>query len=274
MKQRVDTKISVVLFVAQALAFWPVWMWFASRVAGSTEAAWGVLPLASVAFFFWRRRVSTNNREISLGLPIALTLLYAATYSFFPPLLRAAVALAAIACLMSALRFGTRFHLPTLGLLLLSLPVIPSLQFYAGYPLRVFVGMIAAPLLQMGGFAVIREGTCLNWGGQLVLIDAPCSGVRMLWSGLLLAFVLINLYELRFMKTCLALAVSIAAIIAGNVLRAVALFYIEAGVVQFPAWAHEGIGVSVFLVVAVLMLVCVGQLQEKKSCGVVEVSSL
>jgi hypothetical protein len=44
---------------------------------------------------------------------------------------------------------------------------------------------------------------------------------------------------------------AVAAIILGNALRAAALFYPEAHIVQsFPSWGHAGVGVLVFLAVA------------------------
>lgn len=119
--------------------------------------------------------------------PTLLILLYAATYAFLPPLLRALIAVTAIGCTLCSLRFGKSFDAGAFGLLYLSLPLIPSLQFYGGYPLRVLVACAAAPILRLGGFAVMRDGTCLNWSGQLIWIDAPCSGIRMLWVGLYLA---------------------------------------------------------------------------------------
>ncbi len=32
------------------------------------------------------------------------------------------------------------------------------------------------------GFAVTRQGSALEVGGQLVMVDAPCSGVQMAWA--------------------------------------------------------------------------------------------
>jgi exosortase/archaeosortase family protein len=131
---------------------------------------------------------------------------------------------------LGSLSFGRPFHMGMLGLMSLSLPLIPTLQFYGGYPLRVLVASVAAPLIRLGGFAVIQEGTCLNWDGQLIWIDAPCSGVRMLWTGLYLACTLAYLSRLGFFRTLLVLAFAFPAIILGNIFRAVALFYLEAGV--------------------------------------------
>lgn len=112
----------------------------------------------------------------SLILPIILMLFYAATYLRFAPLARATAAFTALAVTTSSLRFGKSFHPGLFGLFYLSLPTLPTLQFFGGYPLRVVVAELMAPILRMSGFAVIPEATCLNWAGKLISIDAACSG--------------------------------------------------------------------------------------------------
>lgn len=154
----------------------------------------------------------------------------------------------------------------TLLLLYLALPVIPSLQFYGGYPLRALVAGVSAPLLRLGGFAVIREGACLNWDGQLIWIDAPCSGIRMLWVGLYLTCTLAFIYELRFVKKMLALSIAVLVIISGNIFRSVGLFYLEAGVVENRAWVHDFVGVAAFALVAVTIVVVIQRLRNEKTC--------
>ena len=255
------------IVAAQLVAFWPVWRWYSARVGASTDEAWGLLAFACAAFFLWKGKAAGAARP-GLLFPALLVLVYAASYPFLPPLLRAAVAVTALGCTAALLRLGRRFHPGTLGLLYLSLPVIPSLQFYGGYPLRTLVAGAAAPLLRLGGFAVVQEGTCLNWAGRLIWVDAPCSGIRMLWVGLLLACALACLYELRPLKTLLALAAASVAIFAGNVLRAVALFYVEAGIVAAPPWAHDYVGGVAFAAVAAFIIVTVRQIGRVSRCDI------
>jgi exosortase/archaeosortase family protein len=144
---------------------------------------------------------------------------------------------------------------------------VPSLQFYLGYPLRLLVAGLTAPMLRMGGFAVVQEGTCLNWAGQLIWIDAPCSGVRMLWVGLYLAFTLVCIYQLRLSKTLVVLIAALFAIIVGNVFRAIALFYLESGVFPMPAWAHDYTGLVAFALVATGIVATVHFIRREKLCG-------
>lgn len=258
----------LIILAAQAVAFWPVWRWYAARVGGRGEEAWGLLAFACAVYFLWRGRAGVEAAQPGLLLPALLVLLYAASYPLLPPLLRAAVAATALGCTASLLRFGRRFHPGTLGLLYLSLPLIPSLQFYGGYPLRAFVAGAVAPLLRLGGYAVVQEGTCLNWAGRLIWVDAPCSGVRMLWVGLFIACALACLYELRPTGTLAALAAAFAAILFGNVLRAAALFYVEAGVVAAPPWAHDYVGVVSFAAVAGFIMMTVRRIGKVSRCDI------
>jgi exosortase/archaeosortase family protein len=260
-------KVALVL-VAQFLALWPVWQWYGARVLGSADGKWGLLAVASAAVLLWRKRVSSDRTNLSLWLPALFLLLYAAGYALLPPLARAALAFTAVGLTLSTLSLGRRCHAGLLGLLYLSLPVIPSLQFYGGYPLRVFVAAVTAPVLRLAGFNVVREGTCLNWGGRLIWIDAPCSGVRMLWVGLFLVCVLAAVYDLRPLRTLYGAAAAFVVIVFGNVFRAVALFYLEAKVVEMPVWSHDYVGVVAFAVVAAGIVIIVRRLREgEKLCA-------
>lgn len=259
-------KIAFVLAL-QLLAFWPIWQWYGARVFDSADGKWGLLAAASAALLLWWKRAPPCETKMRLWLPTLLLFLYAITYSFFPPLARAVIAVTAIGCTLSSLLLGRLFHPGLLGLLYLSLPVIPSLQFYGGYPLRVFVGSVTAPILRLGGFNVFQEGTCLNWGGQLIWIDAPCSGVRMLWVGLYLACALSLVYSLRPLKTLYVLTSAFIVVIFGNIFRAVALFYLEAGVIKMPAWSHDYIGVVAFVLVAAGITVFASWIRREKLCA-------
>ncbi|MGI8656995.1 MAG: archaeosortase/exosortase family protein [Pyrinomonadaceae bacterium] len=262
---------TVALIVAlQLCAFWPVWCWYAARVTDSMDETWSLLALATAVFLLWRGRPQLTDKAAPPQLlwPTLLILLYAATYAFLPPLLRALIAVTAIGCTLCSLRFGKSFHAGAFGLLYLSLPLIPSLQFYGGYPLRVLVACAAAPILRLGGFAVMREGTCLNWNGQLIWIDAPCSGIRMLWVGLYLACTLACVYELRFGETLRVLFISFLAIICGNIFRSVALFYVEGGIVNVPPWTHDFAGVVAFAIVAAGIVASVWRVRKREElCG-------
>ncbi len=174
-----------------------------------------------------------------------------------PPLASAMLAFAALGFSWSLWRHGTPFRPWTLGLALLGLPMAASLQFYLGYPMRVASGSIALVLLRLSGIPVVREGVYLRWGSELVMIDAPCSGIRMLWAGLLLGCCLAALYRMRARASLLAVAAAAVLALLGNALRTTALFWADTGSlagVALPPAAHEGIGIVAFAAAAVALI--------------------
>jgi exosortase/archaeosortase family protein len=234
----------------QLIAFWEVWRWYVSRAVYSWDHPWGILALIAAVAFPIASRKPAPQTPPSLLPPALLIAVYVVTFSAFGPLARATVAFTALAVTTSSLRFGKHFHPGLFGLFYLSLPTIGTLQFFGGYPLRFVVAELTAPILRLAGFAVTPEGTCLNWGGHLIWIDAPCSGIKMIWVGLFLTFVVLCLYQLSLRKTLLLLPLVGIVMMAANVFRAVALFYLEAGLLTLPAWGHEYAGVIAFVLEA------------------------
>lgn len=243
--------------LAQVLAFAPVWRWYAGRISDGSDEPWGLLALATLAAGFALTKPEPASRPRSLWAPVALTLTYAVLFPVLPELLRAALAMAALTCCVSVLRLGTAFHTAALGMSLLSLPVVASLQFYLGYPMRAVSGTLAVHLLNLGGFQVALEGTSLRWGAELVSIDVPCSGVRMLWTGLYLALLMSWFTGLTRSRTLLAAMFATALVVVGNGLRSAALFQIRGLPFAESGFFHEGVGVVVFFFcAAAIVFVC------------------
>jgi len=262
------SSVIVFAFALQLVAFWAVWRWLALRVWTSAEERWGFLALAAAIFFVFGWSKSTFTGEgnklesqnsfsgIDLVPAILFTMMYIVGFAFaMPPLARAIVAMTAITFLLSRWRFGKTFHFGLYGLLLLSLPSVASLQFFLGYPLRVVVGKATAKLLQMQGLDVWREGVCLHFGEKLIWIDAPCSGVKMLWFGLFGAAFLACFFRLSNLKTLAVCALAFLIILLGNIFRASALFYIEAEIISAPEFMHEAVGVFSFVFITLGIVV-------------------
>jgi exosortase/archaeosortase family protein len=221
-------------------------------MSDGSDEPWGLVSLLLAVFLFTRLPKAQSPASSLLAGTMA-TLAYAAAFPFAPPMLRAVFALAAIAVTAAPLRDGGSSP-ALLGLLLLSLPVVASLQFYLGHPLRVVSGVVAAELLSLSGFNVVADGTSLRFGTELVAIDAPCSGVRMLWGGTLLALALAAVLHLRLPRTvCLTLGAAVTVVLANGV-RAAALFFPETGVIALPAWCHAAIGLVTFAAAGGLVL--------------------
>ncbi len=286
-----------------ALAIWPVWPWLVRRLGDGADEAWGVLPLLLLAGAIvaelgqvWRRGLAvadsaTQQPSTATSSPPSesahqaggtaadsasmgpawrtlvatglLLLAYAAAYRVAPPLLRGVIGFSALALPMSGLLRRRPFDLAVWGLLMLALPAMASLQFFVGYPLRVVVAQLAALQLRLGGTNVLAAGTILRWEELFVEVDAPCSGVKALWSGALLVCLLafwLRLSNRRAAKLALG---GLAIVVAGNSLRAAALFHLEiAPHANLPGWLHAGVGVIVFAAMALAIAALAGWLEH------------
>jgi exosortase/archaeosortase family protein len=236
----------VLLLAALLAALWPHWLWMVRRLTDGSDEPWGVLALATALVLVareWRTLVVPSRRVLALSATLAVAA--AALRGFVPPLLAATLAMAAVAAFLAGAR-PTRRALPLATLLLLALPIIASLQFYAGYPLRAATAALAAPLLQLVGVAAQAQGAALVHDGRVVLVDPPCAGIGMLWVGAYTAALLSHLADAPARHALRNAFVAAASVFAANVLRNIALFFPEGLDLQWPAWAHPAIGLAAF----------------------------
>ena len=135
----------------------------AIRVWTSSEEVWGIVSIFAVIVFacFWQKNLAKLNSSAFI-YPTIFTLFYLASFAFAPPLVRAILAMTALTFTLSSWRFGKTFHLGIYILLLLSLPVMASMNFFLGFPLRVVIGEAVEFLLKLQGLDVWREGVCLQ----------------------------------------------------------------------------------------------------------------
>lgn len=248
----------LLMFTTMA-ATWDAWRWYLGRITAAPEegAALGL----TIAFILALSRREGGSRAANpqCSLPVwtvsLLLVLYAASFGLLPPLGRAALAIsAALLCLYTGL-MRRRPPVAFWGLVALSLPVLPSLQFTFGFGMRVVSASLSVLMLRAQGFDVARQGTFLIWRGEMLQFDAPCSGINMLWAGLLVALMGALAVNLGHARTALAVAASIVLTIIGNVLRATSLFFVETGLVTgLPSWGHEAVGIAAFLMAAVGLL--------------------
>ncbi len=248
-------------------ATWDAWRWYVHRVwASPEEAASLVLTAVFLGVLGMMRRKEGPSPPLPLITVALLLAAFAASYVALPPIGRAAIAVAAtlFCCYLAA--FRERPPIAFWGLVALALPVLPSLQFMLGYPMRLVSAALSVALLQAHGLAVARQGTFLLWRDELIQFDAPCSGVNMLWAGLLLTLMGCVLFRFGLIKVMVAVALSLVLAIVCNVLRATSLFYVEAGLIpQPPAWWHEAIGLAAFTLSAAATLWLLTRLRGPKA---------
>lgn len=253
----------IVVAIAAAAAFWPVWVWFAARAGDGADEKYGLVAiLAAAGLAFYARRPA---RPIDPPLvTLAFLALTYAILAFFecPALIRAVPALAAVGCLVSAEAFGRRWHAGTAALLALGLPLEASLQFYAGYPLRSVATRMAEWLLRACTLDVRASGTLLVWKGESIGVDPPCSGVHMLWVGLFVAALVAAVRGFGAVRTIAAGSIAIALALAANGARVAALFLKEARIVHLPDWTHVAIGAAIFTAAIWALLGLLGRLER------------
>lgn len=235
------------LLLALALALWPHGAWMARRLTDGSDEPWGILALATAVLLVgheWRRLATPGRGALLASAALALAAAFARHW--LPALGAAAIAMMALATFLGAAR-RDRPAAPLASLLLLALPVIATLQFYLGYPLRVVTATLAAPLLQGLSFDVQAAGAALAFDGRLVLVDPPCAGIGMLWVGAYTAALLSCLHRASTRRTLATAVVAAASVFVANVARNVALFFPEALGLGWPAWTHAAIGLVAFV---------------------------
>jgi exosortase/archaeosortase family protein len=256
---------SLLVLGLQLLAGWQAWSWYARRVQDGSDEPWGLLALLALVLMLpWGARHPLRERDV-WGLA-AVNAAVALSHPWLPPLVRAAVCLLCVTAIVSRMTQGRAFHLGTWLLALLSLPVLSSVQFYLGYPLRLAAAALSVPMLRGMGLPAVREGASLAIGSDVILVDAPCSGARMLWVGLFLAVSLACLLRLGAGRTLLAVGLGVGVILFGNAMRVCALTFVERGRLPGPVWLHEGVGVASFIPVCLLIVgICLWQQARQRS---------
>lgn len=227
------------------IAFWPIWKWYFSRITDGSDEPWGILAVFTAGFLLLMTSDRKKPAEINLVAACCLMLLYAVSYPYVPRLVQAALALSATALILCDF-LGKRLSMSIWGLFILGLPIVASMQFFLGYPMRAVSGFLSAKLLNLGGLSVVQQGILLTYGDLNVLVDAPCSGVRMLWAGIYLCLTLSALFGFGCVKTLLFAGGGTCIVIAANAVRSAALFYLETGIIKMPQYCHEAAGVLVF----------------------------
>jgi exosortase/archaeosortase family protein len=236
----------------QALALWPHGLWMLRRVQDGSDDPLGLAALGVLAIALWRAAPRLRIAPQTGWLAAAVALTAAANLALFvlPPLVCALLAALALAAGLCAWLRPEVPRLPLAGLLLLALPLVASLQYYAGYPLRLLTAELSAWALQLAGIGAERSGAAMTVRGQLVIVDAPCSGVQMVWMAYFCACALAALTAVRDRELLRRLPFVGGIVLAGNVLRNTVLVALESRPQGLDATLHEAIGL------VALALVC------------------
>ena len=232
---------------AFAVALWPHWRWAAARLGDGSDDPLGLIALAVLALAFARfaPRLRAEPAPVWLAIAVLLTSLATVSGLFAPALVAALLAALGFAAALAAFAPPGVPVLPLAGLATLALPVVSSLQFYAGYPLRVVTAEASRWLLGAAGFDASREGSAMLVDGRLVIVDAPCSGVQMVWMAWFCACAVAAWRDLPDRAFAKRLAFVGAIVLAGNIVRNTLLVGLEARGASLGPGQHEAIGMIV-----------------------------
>lgn len=254
-----------------AAAFWESWRWLAQRTWWNPEDAVILLVTAVLVLGLAARRILAERTLSPLpALPLAAAIIaHMALVRVAPPLAAASLAVTTTLAAVWIATHGARPPPAFWGLCLLIMPVLPTLQFFLGYPMRLVAAALTVPLLQLNGLAVTRSGVTLEWRGETILFDAPCSGVTMLWAGLLLLFVITTIERTTWLELARATFLALRLLLAANVLRAASLFYLETGALALPldgAQVHESVGLAAYGAALLVLVIALQRMRRPTPC--------
>lgn len=242
----------LIAFFGLLVAGWPVLHWYALRLHDGSDEPLGLVALAVAVFFAPRAGWRDQFSRTQIVLLVFMLAVSALGYPWIPALVRGLIFVGMTGSVVAPKDCALAWT----ALLALSLPLVSTLQFYLGYPLRLPTTQLSALLLRICRFDVHANGTTLLWAGERVIVDAPCSGIHMAWAGLFVAATLACMRRLSSWETLRLFRWTGVLVFVANVIRSTALFFLGAGIWSLPAFAHEGIGLAMFAVTVVLIYLC------------------
>ena len=241
-------------------ALFSLWAWWFARIGEPLDA--GMAAWAALAVFIvdaWRRNGWKAVRPSTRAYALAASGLaaYWVTRPFLPITLCGLFGvLGGVSLLVPATRDQGEFPAPLAGLAVAGLPTLFILDLILGVPLRAVSTFMATALLRLTGLEVVRNGMEIAVGGVPVWVDAPCAGVAMLGTGIVLALVLAQVWRLRTWRTGGVRSLAVVAVCLANAARVAVLTVFASTGLKLGSAAHEIVG-GIALLAALLLVACV-----------------
>ena len=241
-------------------ALFSLWGWWFARIGEPFDAgmaAWGALAVFVVDA--WRRNGWKATRPSTRAYALAASGLaaYLALRPFLPITLCGLFGvLGGVSLLVPATRDQGELPAPLAGLAVAGLPTLFILDLFLGVPLRVVSIVVATALLRLTGLEVVRNGMEIAVGGVPVWVDAPCAGVAMLGTGVVLSLVLAQVWRLRMWRTVGVCSLAVVAVCLANAARVAVLTLFASMGLKLGSAAHETVG-GIALLAALLLVACV-----------------
>ncbi|BDS07687.1 hypothetical protein NT6N_27270 [Oceaniferula spumae] len=246
------------ILIGFCAAFWPLGLWYGRRLTDGGDEPLGLVVLVLVAGL----AIGNQRQMKDASMPktsLVFLGLYLLSSFWLPPMLRC---IPAILCI--AFYFGWHTRPSWLALLLLSLPVVATLQFYLGYPMRVISAETTRWLIWPFVNDIVRDGSTLSAYGKVVGVDPPCSGVRMLWMGLVYTNLVAAMGQMSWLKTIAFNFLAVFLLLITNSVRSALLFAPESGIIQISEAMHTGAGVICYLG-AILILLRIAAMEPRST---------
>ncbi|VAW75506.1 hypothetical protein MNBD_GAMMA12-1918 [hydrothermal vent metagenome] len=247
----------IIVLVGVLLATWPTIAWYHSRMTDGSDNNWGIFSLIIallISFLKPTALMQKTNFSIELRKIHYLLAIYIISMSLsIYPMIQAVIVVMLYSCVLSQFNRSTKISPGLVGLLFLSLPLFASLDFYCGYPLRIIIGIASSFILNLQGVGVNLEGVNLVLGNKVIMIDGPCSGIKMMWTGSLMVFSIVAYYNLTLKQSFRLAVIAFTSILIANILRICALFYIETTQLNAP-WLHDAVGLVCYFAATIIIL--------------------
>jgi exosortase/archaeosortase family protein len=241
-------------------ALWPQWAWYWKRLTDGSDDPLGIIALLALVIMVTRLARQLRSEPAMGWLFVAGALSMASALALqVTPLLGALIGVLSLAAGLAAWLPAGTARVPYAGMLILSLPLISSLQFYAGYPLRVVTAQLSCWVLSSVGFVAERSGSSILVSGQLVIVDAPCSGIQMAWMAYFAAFAAAAVRAIPDRVLLRRLPLVGLLVLAGNILRNTVLVAREASGTAPSELTHEAVGLVALAAVCGLVLLAVSK---------------
>jgi len=234
-----------------------------------SDESWGLLALVAAMFFVFSQK-AIEKREVRkfAQLPALLTvLIYMLLFQEIPMIFSAALAMLALSFFLSRQYYDSFLKPGICGLMIIALPLISSFQFYLGYPMRLLAAHLTSPLMQLAGFSCHVEGVVIHCNEIAVVVDAPCSGIRMGWVAYFFCYFLSCHYNFNLKKTLLCMTAASVSILLANVIRACSLVHIEMSAKPFPDYFHDLVGLLSFALLAGLLCFFASSINRRTLCS-------
>lgn len=224
--------------------------WLVQSWQDATYESWGFLALLLLVPLVLRppprRERPSLVHLLGVGLCLAGDLLTAPLRLNVLSALFALVALHLFWVAHRAVR-GRWFFRPELLFALLSLPAVYWANVLFGFSLQQGVSRAAAAGLGLYGLPAAVQGTLITLpGGLTAAVDQSCSGLKLLYSGVLLGIVLAGSLP-GLGRKALFWAAHLGLLLGANVMRVISLclYQLHAGSPAEGA-LHQGIGLAAF----------------------------